>query len=453
MIRKALLAATLASLPLWAFLSLAGIQPREPYLSAKRIRVGYIGDSILQGNNLAAADGLLITALASREITWARALYPYFDIDTWIDLSDTKRHFVGMNSGVSGETTAQILSRVDRPAQPAPEIMIVSAGINSVLTGVSAESIEADLQAICDYYLHRGIKVILSNIRPVATRVIPDNSTQRLVQEDVNAWIQTFATATPNVEFWNVAAAYDDGLGRPLSGYTADGLHPVSFGSQHAAFTLIPILQRLIEPVTELMVPDVDNFFPNGRLKGGGGRADAGVTGRVAHGFSAQMISPGAKTTVAASTLPNPDTGGGIQEFRFSLHNGETSEIFGITLKPASFDVSALAGKWVKARCKLTLRAWDGWRGINFNWTYMNWASDTPATDEMAKDIDWRLDLETMPFKLPDSPRRIAPTLWIYLHGDRATGDGIVQIEQLEFFQVSDPQPAPYRDPIRDTMQ
>ena len=40
---------------------------------APRIRVGYIGDSILQGNDLAASDGLLITAQANREITWPRA--------------------------------------------------------------------------------------------------------------------------------------------------------------------------------------------------------------------------------------------------------------------------------------------------------------------------------------------------------------------------------------------
>src|SRR5882757_1844705 len=42
---------------------------------APKVRVGYIGDSILQGNNLAAPDGLLITAQANREITWTRALY------------------------------------------------------------------------------------------------------------------------------------------------------------------------------------------------------------------------------------------------------------------------------------------------------------------------------------------------------------------------------------------
>jgi hypothetical protein len=59
------------------------------------IRVGYIGDSILQGNNLAAPDGHSITALANREITWTRALYPHFNIDTWVA---SRTHF-GISPG------------------------------------------------------------------------------------------------------------------------------------------------------------------------------------------------------------------------------------------------------------------------------------------------------------------------------------------------------------------
>jgi hypothetical protein len=50
--------------------------------------------------------------------------------------------------------------------------------------------------------------------------------------------------------------------------------------------------------------------------------------------------------------------------------------VFGLT--GTRFDVSMLAGKWVKARCKLTLQPWDGWRALNFNTTYMEWESNAP---------------------------------------------------------------------------
>src|SRR5882762_11271813 len=121
----------LASL-LWAALIVTWIvsenaRPQRDHVSnqrAPKIRVGYIGDSILQGNNLAAPDGLLITAQANREITWTRALYPHFDIDTWIDLTDSFRHFSGMNAGVSGDTSAQVRARMNAPGSPFPNIMI-----------------------------------------------------------------------------------------------------------------------------------------------------------------------------------------------------------------------------------------------------------------------------------------------------------------------------------------
>jgi hypothetical protein len=85
--------------------------------------------------------------------------------------------------------------------------------------------------------LQRGIKVILSNIRPVSAAIIPDGDPQLSVRSDVNAWMQAFATTTSDVVFWDVAAAYDDGSGRPIPGYTVDGIHPSSFGSQHAAIS------------------------------------------------------------------------------------------------------------------------------------------------------------------------------------------------------------------------
>src|SRR5206468_2149680 len=143
--------------------------------------------------------------------TWTRALYPHFDIDTWVDLRDSFRHFTGLNAGLSGDTTAQVRARMDAPGSPSPDIMIVSVGINSVTSGVHAASIEADLEAICRFYLQRGIKVILSNIRPVSAAHLPDGDPQLVVRSKVNAWIKEFATTIPDVVFWDVADAYDDG--------------------------------------------------------------------------------------------------------------------------------------------------------------------------------------------------------------------------------------------------
>jgi hypothetical protein len=196
-------------------------------------------------------------------------------------------------------------------------------------------------------------------------------------------------------------------------------------------------MQRLVKPVDHRAGPDTINFFPNGRLAGNRGTAGPGVKGGIADGFTAEMLSGGATVTAEATTHPNRETGGGIQEFSFTLHGGSSVEVFGLTGK--RFDVSMLAGKWVKARCKLTLQPWDGWRALNFNTTYMEWESNAPTTDELMHGVVWDLELETMPFKLPDVPSRIAPVLRMYLHADTATGSGVLQVKGFEFFEVDSP--------------
>jgi lysophospholipase L1-like esterase len=429
-------AVALASL-LWIAGLATSALPENANYRASGIRVGYIGDSILQGNNLAAPDGRSITALANREITWARALYPHFSIDTWVDLADSFRHFTGLNAGLSGDTTAQVRARMNASGSPSPDIMIVSVGINSVTSGVDAASIQADLEAICRFYLQRGIKVILSNIRPVSAAHLPDADPQLLVRSKVNAWIKKFATTIPDVVFWDVAAAYDDGTGRPISGYTVDGLHPSSLGSQHAAFLLVPIMQQLIKPVDQHAGHEAINFFPNGRLAGKRDISGPRVRGQIAYGFMARMLSGGATIIVEAAKRRDPETRRSIQEFSFTLNGGRSVEVFGLIA--TSFDVSSLAGKWVKARCKLTLQPWDGWRSLHFDTTYMDWRTTDPGTDELVHGIAWNLELETMPFRLPAAPAPIRPLLRVYLHADTATGPGILQVRQFEFFEVDSP--------------
>lgn len=399
-------------------------------------RVGYIGDSLVQGNNWAWLDGDLIFSSTRGEITWARAFYPHFDIDTWIDPSDGGRHFDGMNAGVSGETVAQIAKRLNRTLRWAPDIMIVSAGINSVTTGVDARTISSGLKSICEFYLDHGIRVILANIRPVTEDVIPVASDQFQVLEEVNTWIRSFAMATPGVEFWNVAAAYDDGHGRMKPEYTFDGTHLSSLGAQQGGLSLVAVLQRL---VPQQFKTEARNLFPNGRLRGVDGRAGAGITGQVAHGFYARMKPRNAKITAAASIGDDSD-GQGVNRFQFSAPGGgKDVEAFILSLNATNLDVSSLAGQWVKARCRLSLSAWTGWRGIQFSVTYADWGAQPPITDEMAA-IEWNLEIETMPFKLTETPRPIAPSLTIFMRGDMPiSAPGILAIRSFEVFKVEDP--------------
>jgi hypothetical protein len=195
-------------------------------------------------------------------------------------------------------------------------------------------------------------------------------------------------------------------------------------------------MQQLVKPGQPTNV-DTVNFFPNGRLAGNRGTAGPGVKGPIADGFTAEMLSGGATVTVKAATHPNREAGGVIQEFSLTLHGGSSVEVFGLTGK--RFDVSMLAGKWVKARCKLTLQPWDGWRALHFHTTYMVWESNASTTDELIHGVVWDFGVGDNAVQMPDMPNRIAPSLRIYLHADTATGSGVMQVKEFEFFQVDDP--------------
>jgi lysophospholipase L1-like esterase len=401
-------------------------------LRNSRTRVGYIGDSILVGNNFATS---ILISTRSREITWARALYPHFECDVWMDSSDA-RGFVGMNAALGGYTVAMNRSSLPSPSQYSPQIMIVSAGINSATTDASEASIETDLEYICKFYLKHGIKVILSNIRPVSSAFILDGSPQQTIRNNVNRWIQNFATTTPNVVFWDVAAAYDDGTGRPRDGFTHDGLHPTPLGSQYGGTSLVPVLKTMIKPIARRMADDSYNDYPNGRLTGSAGATGNGVTGMVATNFTAQMVSGGSTTTVVASLAPNRDTGGSIQRFKLTTNGGSTPyEVFGYY--GANFIPPAV--QWVKARARVMLSAWSGWRSPYFWAGGMDCFSWNGTTDQMASDTDVDLDIESMPFLTPASPVAIRPHFWIYLD-PRVPGTNVVaEMREFEFIQVDDP--------------
>jgi len=54
--------------------------------------------------------------------------------------------------------------------------------------------------------------------------------------------------------------------------------------------------------------------------------------------------------------------------------------------------------------------------------------------------VVWDLQLETMPFQIArQTQAEIAPVLRIYLHADTATGSGVMQIKEFEFFEVDSP--------------
>ncbi len=70
-------------------------------------------------------------------------------------------HYEVINGGVSGNTSADLLSRAELYLDQDPNIVILVIGWNDGLRGMSTEALEKNILAIADIFLDQGIPVVL----------------------------------------------------------------------------------------------------------------------------------------------------------------------------------------------------------------------------------------------------------------------------------------------------
>jgi len=147
------------------------------------------------------------------------------------------------NSGIGGQTTAQVLARFERDGLgktvavgdgrpdttlPGPPAWLwVNAGINDVSGLVSAAITKANLLKMAVLALQAGIPIGFNTVGPVNFH----NATQRALQEDINRFILTvlplYGCYTFDFHSWFVDPTDTT---RPNPVLTADGTHPTPTG-------------------------------------------------------------------------------------------------------------------------------------------------------------------------------------------------------------------------------
>jgi acyl-CoA thioesterase-1 len=140
-----------------------------------------------------------------------------------------------VNAGVSGDTTAGGLRRLDGLLRLAPEVMIVTLGVNDGLRGLPPASIRDNLRAIVARAGSAGARVLL-----VGMRVPPNYGAQY-----TRAFFSVFpevaqATRVPLVPFLLECVAGERALN------LADGIHPNAEGQRRIAEHLWPHLRALL---------------------------------------------------------------------------------------------------------------------------------------------------------------------------------------------------------------
>jgi acyl-CoA thioesterase-1 len=140
-----------------------------------------------------------------------------------------------VNAGVSGDTTAGGLRRVDWILRVKPEIAIVALGANDGLRAQSPQAMRENLTAIVNHLQAAGTRVLLVGMR------LPPNYGLDYTKEFQAVFPEVArSTGAAFMPFLLDGVAADTRLNQP------DGIHPTAAGYQVIADRLWPYLRPLL---------------------------------------------------------------------------------------------------------------------------------------------------------------------------------------------------------------
>ncbi len=141
-----------------------------------------------------------------------------------------------VNAGVSGDTSAGGLRRLDWVLGLHPDVLVVGLGANDGLRGQPVEAVAANLRAIIVKARDAGVRVVLLGMR------LPPNLGPAYVK-DFEAIYPRIARDldVPLVPFLLKGVAARPGLN------LEDGIHPNADGQQIVADTVLPVLERTLD--------------------------------------------------------------------------------------------------------------------------------------------------------------------------------------------------------------
>lgn len=140
-----------------------------------------------------------------------------------------------VNAGVSGDTTAGALRRVDWVLRTRPDVVIVALGANDGLRGQSPAATRANLLAIVRRLQKAGARVLLAGMR------LPPNYGPEFTRDFADAYVEVArATGAALMPFLLDGVAANARLNQP------DGIHPTAEGYRVMAERIWPYLRPLL---------------------------------------------------------------------------------------------------------------------------------------------------------------------------------------------------------------
>lgn len=143
-----------------------------------------------------------------------------------------------VNAGVSGDTSADGLARLDWALAEPYDAAIVELGSNDALRGLEVAQTQANVDAVITQLKAKGLAVMLAGMK----------APRNLGPEYVTA----FDAIYPALAKKHAVLFYPfflDGVAADLKLNQADGMHPNEAGTQIIVTRMLPFVEKLIQQV------------------------------------------------------------------------------------------------------------------------------------------------------------------------------------------------------------
>ena len=199
-----------------AYIGLAWATNHHARAEERAVRIVALGDSLTAGYGVPGVDAFpaqLERALRARG-----------------------RSATVVNAGVSGDTAAMGLARLNRSITDDTDAVILELGANDMLRGFEPKVTRAALAAILRNLEDRRVVVLLCGVRTQPS----------FGDDDKNAFAAMFAglASEHNVLFY---PAFDDAFVDDARLKLSDGLHPTAAGIEAVVTRLLPAVEILID--------------------------------------------------------------------------------------------------------------------------------------------------------------------------------------------------------------
>lgn len=184
------------------------------------VRIACFGDSLTEGYGLAVDEALppVLEEMLRRD---------GFETDC-------------LNFGVSGETAADGLTRIQEVLDARPDMVIVEFGANDCFVGDPVPAIRANLATIIETLQDRGLPILLVGISALPL-LVDDPDYRKAFNKIFDDLAKTYSLPL----FPDILSCYFGHNDMTLM----DGLHPSALGVEAIASHLLPLVRDLLVPV------------------------------------------------------------------------------------------------------------------------------------------------------------------------------------------------------------